>query len=498
MSISKKLLSDTALYGISTIVSRFVYFLLVPLHTYIFKEPAQLSDNSELFLWATILNIVYTFGMETTFFRYGTKPETRQYYFNTIFTAVLSVSLTLSTLFILFAEPLINFMNYPDKARLIVWMAIIIAIDAFAALPFARLRMEGKAKKFVRIRLTNIGINIFFNLFFLGFCKQVSEGNLAAWAKPFVAFVYNESLGPDYIIWANLLANLYLIWALRGELAGFRFVFNWKAFQPLWLYGFPILVMGLAGNINQTADRLLFRSLLPDGFYAGFSTEDAFSIYTNCYKLAIVMAIVTQAFRYAADPFFFSKAEDKNAPQVFAQVMKWFIIACCFIWLSVSINLDIFGYMVSEKFRSGLVAVPILLFAQLLVGVYWNLSVWFKLTDKTSYGTKITAIGMVISVTLSMLLIPRFGYVGSAFSFATSSFIMVVICYFWGQKYFPVPYKIASAGFYVGLAFLLILVSNFFVFSEMAISLVFHLFIIFVFISAVFLIEKKKFFNFLQ
>lgn len=457
MSVLKKLASDTALYGISTIVGRFAYFLLVPLHTYIFNKPALLADNNELFIYATTLNILFTYGMETTFFRYGTKLETRQFYYNTILTALISTSLFFSGLFIVFSEPIINSLNYPGKQRLIVWMAIIIATDAIAALPFARLRMENKAKKFVKIRLTNIGLNIFFNLFFIGFCRGVEAGEFLPAAKPFVNLIYKPEWGPDYIIFANLLANIYLLWALRKEFSGFKFTFDWATFKPLWQYGFPILVMGLAGNLNQTADRLMFRRFLPEGFYESLTTEDAFSIYANCYKLAILMAIVTQAFRYAADPFFFSKAEDKNAPSVFAQVMKWFVIAGSFLWVGISLQLPILGYLISEPYREGLVVVPMLLFANLLVGIYWNLSVWFKLSDKTSYGTRITFIGMFFSVILNALLIPKLGYMGSAISFTISSGIMVVICYFWGQKYFPIPYQLGSAFFYLALAAIFIL-----------------------------------------
>ena len=489
MSALKKLAGETALYGISNIVGRFVYFLLVPLHTYIFDEPESLADNSELFIYATLFNIIYTYGMETTFFRYGRDLKTRQYYYNLILTSIIASSVVMSGLLIVFAEPLINLLGYPGKQRLIVWMAMIIAIDACVAIPFARLRLEGKAKRFVKIRLTNIGINVFLNLFFIGFCRAVSSGKMFPELAGYVAYIYNPEIGPDYIIWANFIANLYLIWALRKELIGFRFIFNWQTFKPLWQYGFPILIMGLAGNINQTADRLMFRHLLPENFYPGQSVDDAFSIYANCYKLAILMAIVTQAFRYAADPFFFSKTEDKNAPPVFAQVMKWFIIAGCFLWVGIGANLEIVGRFIGDTYRSGLIVVPILLFANLLVGIYWNLSVWFKLTDRTSYGSRITFIGMGVSVLLNVLLIPQIGYLGSAISFTVSSMVMVVVCYLWGQKYFPVPYQLKSAGFYVGLSAVLIIADGYIKFDSYAVSIVFSLLLCLIFGVVVYLRE---------
>jgi O-antigen/teichoic acid export membrane protein len=489
MSVLKKLAGETALYGISSIVGRFVYFLLVPLHTYIFDKPESLADNNELFIYATLFNIIYTYGMETTFFRFGTTLKTRQHYYNIILTSVIVSSVVMSGLLIIFAEPLINLLGYPGKQRLIVWLAMIIAIDACVAIPFARLRMENKAKRFVKIRLINIGINVFLNLFYLGFCRAVSSGKMFPELAEYVSYIYNPTIGADYIIWANFIANLYLIWALRKELIGFKFSINWQAFKPLWQYGFPILIMGLAGNINQIADRLMFRHLLPEGFYPGQSVDDAFGIYTSCYKLAILMAIVTQAFRYAADPFFFSKTEDKNAPPVFAQVMKWFIIAGCFLWVCIGVNLEVFGLILGENYRSGLVAVPILLFANLLVGIYWNLSVWFKLTDKTYYAVRITFIGMMCSIILNLLLIPKIGYVGSAISFTISSMVMVVICYQWGQKHFPVPYQVKSALFYIGTAGILILTDTYVSFTSYIVSVIFSISLCLIFSLTVYLRE---------
>lgn len=492
MSVLKKLAGDTALYGISTIAGRFAYFLLVPLHTYIFNKPALLSDNSELFIYATTLNIIYTYGMETTFFRYGTKLETRQFYFNIILSAILSTTLLFTSLFILFSEQLINLLHYPGKQRLIIWMAFIVAADAIAAIPFARLRMENKARRFVTIRLTNIGLNIFFNLFFIGFCRSVDAGHFLPEAKPFVELIYKPEWGPDYIIFANLLANIYLVWALRNEFKGFKFTFDWQAFKPLWHYGFPILIMGLAGNLNQTADRLMFRPLLPEGFYPGVSTDEAFSIYANCYKLAILMAIVTQAFRYAADPFFFSKAEDKNAPSVFAQVMKWFVIAGSFLWVAISLNLPLIGYFLGSEYRVGIEVVPLLLFANLLVGIYWNLSVWFKLSDKTAYGTRITFIGMFFSILLNYLLIPQLGYMGSAISFMISSIIMVIVCYSWGQKFYPIPYQLGSAFFYLSLAGILVVINRNWLSDNLWVNLAMGLGGIFLFLSIIYLNDVKR------
>jgi len=456
MSVVKKLASDTALYGISSIAGRFLNWLLVAVHTRVFPEQSLLADNNQLYIYAVLLNIVYTYGMETAFFRYGSKQENRQEYYNLILSYIILSSVVFSGIIYFAATPIINLMGFPGKERLIVWFAIILATDAVAAIAFVKLRSENRAKKFVAIRLVNIFVNIGLNVFYLTFCKYIYEGVILPDWKPFADFFYNPKIGPDYIVWANFIASLVTLLLLWREFVGFRFSFDFGKFKPVLIYAYPLLIMGLAGATNQLADRLMFRSILPEGFYEGLSTDAAFSIYANVYKLSIFMLLVVQAYRYAADPFFFSKAEDKNSPSLIATATKWFTIACIIIWVGVSLNIDLISLLLGKNYRFGLEVVPILLLANLFIGVYQNMSIWFKLSNRTHFGTILTFIGVFISVVLNLILIPQIGYVGCALAFAISSFVMMVLCYWFGQKYYPIPYELNSVTVYLICAGVLI------------------------------------------
>ncbi len=491
MSVVKKLASDTALYGLSSIVGRFLNWLLVAVHTRVFDQPKLLADNNQLYVWVILLNILYTYGMETAFFRYA-KKENRQEYFNLILSYIILTSIIFSVIIFFFATPIINWMGFPGKERLIVWFAIILATDAIAAIAFVKLRAENRAKRFVFIRMTNIFINIGLNAFYLMLCKYIHEGLFLASWKPFADFFYNPAIGPDYIVWANFVASLITILLLWREFIDFRFSFDFQKFKPVLIYAYPLLIMGLAGAINQTADRLMLIKILPEGFYKGLTSDDAFSIYANVYKLSIFMLLVVQAYRYAADPFFFSKAEDKNSPSMLALATKWFTIACILIWVGVSINIDLISLILGKNYRSGIIVVPILLLANLFLGVYQNISMWFKLSDKTHFGTYFTVIGMVITVILNIVLIPIWGYVGCAITFAISSFIMMVLCYYYGQKYYPIPYELSSVVTYLIIAGIFIAISWQIKIDNFMFSVSFHILLTILFVLGIVFSERTS------
>lgn len=491
MSVVKKLASDTALYGLSSIVGRFLNWLLVAVHTRVFDKPKLLADNNQLYVWVILLNILYTYGMETAFFRYA-KKENRQEYFNLILSYIVLTSVIFSVIIFFFATPIINWMGFPGKERLVVWFAIILATDAIAAIAFVKLRAENRAKRFVFIRMTNIFINIGLNAFYLMFCKYIHEGLFLQSWKPFADFFYNPAIGPDYIVWANFIASLITILLLWREFIDFRFSFDFQKFKPVLIYAYPLLIMGFAGAINQTADRLMLTKILPEGFYKGLTSDDAFSIYANVYKLSIFMLLVVQAYRYAADPFFFSKAEDKNSPSMLALATKWFTIACILIWVGVSINIDLISLILGKNYRSGIVVVPILLLANLFLGVYQNISMWFKLSDKTHFGTYFTIIGMVITVILNIILIPIWGYVGCAITFAISSFIMMVLCYVYGQKYYPIPYEVSSVTKYLIVAGIFIVISWQIKIENLMFSIPFHILLTMLFVLGIVVSERTS------
>jgi O-antigen/teichoic acid export membrane protein len=493
MSVLKKLASETATYGLSSMLGRMLNYVLVILHTKLFL-PEQLSVQVQLYAYAGLALVVYTFGMETAFFRFGSKAEDRRQYYNLILSAVIVVSVVLSGLLFLFAEPIARFLEYPDDSHLVRWMAIIMATDGIVSIPFARLRLERKAKKFVVARVSNIVINVGLNLFFLIVCKAIYEGEYLLFLRPAIALFYDPELAPGYIIMANLLANLSFYWFLRKEFVDFRFVWSTKLLKPVWVYAFPILIMNLAAITNSLFDRMFLQYLLPENFYPGRTTRQAVGIYGQCFKLSIFMSLAIQAFKYAAEPFFFSKAEDKNAPVVFAAVMNWFLIVCAIMWVGISLNVDLVAsiFLRQKIYHEGLAVVPWLLLGFLLLGVYYNLAAWFKLTDKTAYGTYITIAGASSTALLNFLLVPVLGYLGSALSFSISSFMMVVICYYYGQKYYPVPYKTVRGVGYILLGGAFIYVSSLFEMSDPWLAVPVHLAMSLLFIVLLLFAERDS------
>ncbi|MPR34108.1 oligosaccharide flippase family protein [Salmonirosea aquatica] len=490
MSVLKKLAGETATYGVSTMLGRLLNYLLVFLYTQF--DPALLAVQAQLYAYAGFFFIIYTFGMETSFFRFARKEGDKQAYYNLILSAVIVVSIVISTLLILFAEPVARLIEYPEEVTLVRWMAIIMATDGIMAIPFARLRLEGKAKKFVRVRIINILLVIGLNVFFLVFCRAIYDGEYLSSLRPLVALIYIPDVPAAYIVLANLIANLTFFWFMRQELMDFQFVWNWKIFRPVWVYAFPIMIMNIAGVTNLLFDRMALQFLLPDGFYPGRTTRDAIGIYSQTFKLSIFMNLAIQAFKYAAEPFFFSKAEDKNAPEVFADVMKWFIIICVLMGVGICLNLPTLAeiFLRRKIYHEGLPVVPWLLLGFLFLGIYYNLATWFKLTDKTQYGTYLTVMGACITALLNIVLVPIMGYLGCALAFASSSVIMTALCYAFGQKFYPVPYRVGSALGYVLLGGTVVFGASFLPRAGFWIDLGVGLMTFFLFAAIVLLIER--------
>lgn len=449
MSVLKKLAGDTATYGLSTMLGRLLNYLLVIIYSDF--DPSLMAVQVQLYTYAGFLFVIYTFGMETSFFRFARKEEDKQGYYNLILSAVIAVGVLISTFIIVFAEPVARLIEYPEEVALVRLMAIIMATDGIMAIPFARLRLERKSAKFVRVKIINILLNIGLNLFFLIFCRNIYEGNWLPALRPLVSLIYFPDIPAAYIVIANLVANLTFFWFLRQELRDFRFVWDWKIFRPVWVYALPIMIMNIAGVANLLFDRMFLQYLLPENFYPGRSTRDAIGIYGQTLKLSIFMNLAIQAFKYAAEPFFFSKAEDKNAPKVFADVMKWFVIVCVLMGVGICLNLPVLAdiFLRRKIYHEALPVVPWLLLGFLFLGIYYNLATWFKLTDKTQYGTYLTIAGAGITALLNLILVPRMGYIGCALAFAASSVVMTALCYLFGQKFYPVPYRVGSALGYV-------------------------------------------------
>lgn len=490
MSILKKLASETASYGVSTILGRSLNFLLVPIHTAAFM-PSELAVNVSFYSYIAVANILYTYGMETAFFRFAAEDKVK--YYNIIQSAILASSLFFSLILIIFASPIANYLGYVGKENFLIWIALILMIDAITAIPFARLRLEKQTKKFVFVKTINILINVFFNIIFLLGIKKIADGDYFISLQPLAKSLYSPTIGAGYIFLANLLANATFIYFLRKELFDFKFQINIAELKKLLLFSYPIMLMVLASTFNLLFDRLLLVRLLPEGFYPNRTSQEALGIYGNVYKLSIFMSLATQAFRYAAEPFFLSKTDDKQSPKTLANVTKWFLITCIFIWLGVSLNLDLLkvNFLKNKIYWEGIAIVPILLLANLFLGIYYNISVWFKLNKKTYFGTLITLIGLIITVLLNIILIPKMGYMGCAIAFLISCFSMTALCYSIGQRYYPVPYEIGLAMGYIISAGLLIYCVIQIQFSSLWISVPYHLVLLILYTAGVVIVERK-------
>lgn len=439
----KKLASQTAVYGLGSVLPRVITFLYSFILTYIFKQPAELSANTEFYAYISFINILFTYGMETAFFHFSNKIEEKERVYSTALMSIFGSSIGLSLLFILFSGSIANFIKEPEHANFVIWCVLIVATDAMMAIPFARLRLNNQAKKFGALKLLNVTVFILICIFYFNICKPayLNEPD-----STFAKF-YNPEVGVGYTFLAGLMANLVSLLFLAKEFIGVQYVFDKDLWKQMLNYAWPLLILGFAGMINETFDRFILKYLLPEDI-----AKDELGIYGACYRIAMLMTIFTTAFKYAAEPFFFNHAKHQDSKKLNAMVMKYYVLFCLFLFLGTMMNLPWLQYVVSEKFRTGLGVVPILLLANLCVGVYWNLSIWFKLTGQTKFGAIITIMGAVITLVINFVGIPKFGYMACACATLASYSIMMVTSYVLGQKYYPVKYNLRSISVFTFLA----------------------------------------------
>jgi O-antigen/teichoic acid export membrane protein len=470
----KRLAGETALYGLGSILPRVLNFMLVPLHTINMFSKAEYGEITKLYAFVGVINIVYLFGMETAYFRFATKPEAnRQRIFNLSQTNVVLISVLLSIIFISFSTPIASALNIEAHPEFIIWLTITMFVDALVAIPFARLRLEKKALVFAAAKIFNVSVLIALNYYFL-------------------KINFDPSIGIGYVFLANLIANSFFIIFFIKTILSWRLTWD-KTLSPQMLqYAYPVMITGVAGMINEMFSRSMLDWWLPENFYANTTREEAGGIFGACYKFAVFMNLGIQAFRYAAEPFFFSNAADKNSPALFAKVNHYFVIVCCVVLLGISINMDIFKFMIGEAFWAGIQIVPVLLLAYLFLGIYYNISVWFKLTDKTYFGTLITILGALITVVGNFILIPVAGYMGSSIAALLCYFSMAVACYLIGQRYYPIPYTIVKDLAYIFSTCCIILVVTSISFDNLWANVGFHATVIILFCGGVFLIERKN------
>ena len=442
LSTLKKLASQTAIYGVSSILGRFLNYLLVPLHTVVFL-PQQYGVVTEMYAYVAFLIILLTFGMETAFFRFSTKEGNDQKkVFSTAFISVGIVGILFLINSILFAQPIADWLKYPNNTEYVVWFAMIIALDAAASIPLAKLRSLNKAKTFAAINIANVVVNIGLNLFFLKFLMPwLQEGGTNSFADIF----FTAETGVGYVFIANLIASTVKFLLLLPVVRGLRSI-DLGLLKQMLRYSSPLLIAGLAGMINETLDRILLKRMLYDTM-GEESTMRSIGIYGACYKISIVITLMVQAFRYAAEPFFFAQEKEEGSRQLYARVMDYFVWAMAGTFLFVMLFLDLFKYFIpNEAYWVGLKVVPILLIANIFLGVYYNQSVWYKLSGRTVQGAYLAIFGAVITLLINFLYIPEYSYMASAWATFACYGSMMVASFFLGQKYYPVPYNVISNG----------------------------------------------------
>jgi len=392
--------------------------------------------------------------METTFFNFNSKLENKQDVYNTALLSILGSSVIFSLILIIFTPSIAGALSTPNatySSQFITWCIFIMASDAIMSIPFAKLRAENKALRFSLLKLFNVVINFGLTVFFISVCKNAYDNC----EESFFSALYNPEIGIGYCFLANLLANCVTLLLMSKQILSVRLHLNTALLKQMLSYTWPLIILGLAGMINETLDRILLKKLMADKVEA----QEAQGIYGACYKIAILMTIFIQAFRFAAEPFFFSKAKEKDSKKTYAFVMKYFVIFCLLLFLGTLLNLDWIKYLIGENYWSGLKVVPILLLANLCLGVVYNLAIWYKLSGQTKYGAFISVAGAIITIIINLIFVPAYSYIACAWATLAAYGGMMILSYFWGQKNFPIKYNIRAMSVYAGITLCLYILS---------------------------------------
>jgi O-antigen/teichoic acid export membrane protein len=482
----RKLAGQTAIYGLPTIVGRLLNYLLVPLYTRAFI-PAEYGIVTEMYAYVAFIFVILSYGMETAFFRFTTKGEENNRVFGTAVVSLIVTSAVFTIAGFSFADGISQFMGYPGHPEYIKWFILILATDAISTIPYANLRFENKPLRFAFIKIVNISANIGFNLFFIVLCPYLFEHQNGNYFAGLIQHIYNPEIGVGYIFISNLIASLISFVLLIPDILKKELQPDFRLLRKMLAYAWPLLVFGLAGIINETFDRAILKHLLP----ASSDPMAQLGIYGACYKISILMTLFIQTYRYAAEPFFFDQARSVNAKQTYAKLMHFFVIICLLIFLSIMLFEDTIILFIGPEFREGRGVIPILLLANLFLGVFYNLSIWFKLTDNTRKGALISVIGALITLVLNFILIPFMGYMGAAWATLICYASMMVISYLMGRKYYPVEYNLKGAAIYLLISLGLYFISSYVNTGNMAINYTINATLLFVFLMVIAFRERK-------
>jgi len=464
LSTAKKFAGQTAVYGVSTIAGRVLSFFLTPVYTKAYA-PGAYGILTTMFSYVSILNAVMSFGMETTFFRYLNKHEdNKQQVYNNAFASVFSITILFLLCTLPFKENIASLIkvgndtSHADFLKFIDYFIAVLVIDAWCVIPFAKIRAEGKPGRYGIIKFVNIIIFISLNLIFI-------------WGLPF--WIRHELPGAEwishwyvkgwigYVFLSNLIASILTLILLLPEMLKIRFNLNGTMLKDMYAYSWPVLIANLSFIVNENLDKLLLGKLLPQNI----SVHDV-GVYGACAKISLFLSIFVQAFRLGAEPFFFSHAKNKNAGQTYARIMDYFVIAVCVIFVALISNIEILKYFIPNKsYWVGLDVVPPLVFGYVSLGIYMNLSVWYKLSDQTKYGLYISGVGAILTIVLNVLFIPKYSYMASAWVSLIAYTVMMILSYIWGQKNYPIPYNVKKNLAYI-ISSILIVFLSFYIFKR--------------------------------
>jgi O-antigen/teichoic acid export membrane protein len=449
----KKLAGQTIWYGVPTIASRFLGYLMNLSLPFIFRQPAVTADLTQVYAIIPFLNILFTYGMETAYFRFS-QTEDRKKLYSTLSVSIFGTTILFTILLLFLRPPIAGAAGLERHPQYITWMCWIIFFDTLATLPFAKLRQENRPRKYAFVRIAGIVINIVVVVLFLGIIPYLLKKNPDS---SFLKIIYNSGDPVSYYLIGNLCGSIFTFLLLWKEIKNLNFSFDSRLWKKVMQYSYPLIIVGLGGMINDMLSRLVYRHVVN---VSSLQADKELGIFGNLYRLAVMVTVMIQAFRMAAEPFFFNKSGEENAPKTYARVMKFFVIACCFMFLFIGLYRDVLEWIItlkSKEWGEGIYIVPILAMGNIFLGIYYNLSIWYKLTNKNMYGAVITISGAVITIVLNIILVPKLHYLGAALATVLCYTFMMITSYVLGQKYYPVPYARKKLLSYLALAVLIYL-----------------------------------------
>ena len=490
MSSIKKLAGQTMWYGLPTIASRFLGYLMNMALPFIFAQPAKTADLTQVYAIIPFLNILFTYGVETAYFRFS-QDRDRQKLYSTLSLSIFITTAILTIILLFFKSSIAGAAGLQEHPEYIVWMCWIIFFDTLATLPFAKLRQENRPHMYAFVRVAGIVMNISVVIFFMG----IIPGYLQTHPDSFLKNVFSDKIGIGYYLIGNICGSIFTFLLLSGEFKQIRFSFDNKLWKEVMKYSYPLIIVGLGGMVNDMLSRLVYQHVVD---LPAEQAKHELGIFANIYRLAVLITIMIQAFRMAAEPFFFNRSKDENAQKTYARVMKFFVIACCFMYLFIGLYLDVLKWIITLRSKSwgeGIYIVLILAFGNIFLGIYYNLSIWYKLTNKNMYGAIITVGGAVITVLLNILLIPKYHYLGAAIATFCCYTFMMITSYVLGQKFYPVPYAKKKLLAYLTLALFIVLLHRTMVYfySNLIFSIITGTILLVLFTLFVTKIERKEF-----